>query len=82
MLLHIYPKGTFKDSDKELSPFSILRSVMFFKQSYFFYILSFDAVDAVSLECRIWSWSPMPCEKHGPRHSEEHGMGYHDQMLL
>ena len=38
-------------SDKELGPFSILRSVMLLKQSDFFYILSFDAVDAVNLEC-------------------------------
>ena len=38
-------------SDKKLGPFSILRSVMLLKQSDFFNILSFDAVDAVSLEC-------------------------------
>ena len=50
-MFHIYPKGTFKDSDKELGPFQILRSVVFLKQSDFLYILSFDAVDAVSLEC-------------------------------
>ena len=47
-----YPKGAFKlGSDKELGPFSVLRSVMLLKQSDFFYILSFDAVDAVNLEC-------------------------------
>ena len=31
-----HPKGTFKDSEKELGPFSIVRSVMFLKQSDFF----------------------------------------------
>ena len=31
----------------------------------------FHAVGNVMLGfcCRIWSWSPMPCEKHGPRES-------------
>ena len=25
--------------------------------------------------CRIWSWSPMPCEKHGPRDSVDKNRG-------
>ena len=25
--------------------------------------------------CRIWSWSPMPCEKHGPRDSVDKNWG-------
>ena len=35
---------------------------------------------ASSLYCRIWSWSPMQCEKHGPRDSvdksEAEGWGF------
>ena len=36
LMFYIHPKGTFKDSDKELDPFPTLRSVMFLKQNDFF----------------------------------------------
>ena len=47
------------------------------------------AILTKGLYCRIWSWSPVPCEKHGTRDSVDtrgpcfsHGTGDHDQMLL
>ena len=29
----------------------------------------------IALRCWIWSWSPMPCEKHGPRDSVDKNRG-------
>ena len=31
--------------------------------------------------CRIWSWSPMPCEKHGPRDSVDKNRGRRPRFL-
>ena len=31
--------------------------------------------------CRIWSWSPMPCEKHGTRDSEDKNRGRRPRFL-
>ena len=34
-----------------------------------------------SLYCRIWSWSPMSCEKHGPRDSVDKNRGRRPRFL-
>ena len=31
--------------------------------------------------CRIWSWSPVPCEKHGPRDSVDKNRGRRPRFL-
>ena len=31
--------------------------------------------------CRIWSWSPVPCEKHGPRDSVDKNRGQRPRFL-
>ena len=31
--------------------------------------------------CRIWLWSPMPCEKHGPRDSVDKNRGQRPRFL-
>ena len=31
--------------------------------------------------CRIWSWSPMPCEKHGPRDPGDKNRGRRPRFL-
>ena len=31
--------------------------------------------------CRIWSWSPMPCKKHGPRDSVDKNRGRRPRFL-
>ena len=33
------------------------------------------------ISCRIWSWSPMPCEKHGPRDSVDKNRGRRPRFL-
>ena len=32
-------------------------------------------------DCRIWSWSPMPCVKHGPRDSVDKNRGRRPRFL-
>ena len=32
--------------------------------------------------CRIWSWSPMPCEKHGPRDSVDKNRGRRPRVFV
>ena len=39
----------------------------------------FDNV--IMIYCRIWSWSPMPCEKHGPRDSVDKNRGRRPRFL-
>ena len=34
-----------------------------------------------NFDCRIWSWSPMPCEKHGPRDSVDKNRGRRPRFL-
>ena len=34
-----------------------------------------------NLCCRIWSWSPVPCEKHGPRDSVDKNRGRRPRFL-
>ena len=33
------------------------------------------------IKCRIWSWSPMLCEKHGPRDSVDKNQGRRPRFL-
>ena len=35
----------------------------------------------LSVCCRIWSWSPMPCKKHGPRDSVDKNRGRRPRFL-
>ena len=56
MLFHIYPKGTFKDSDKELGPFWSLRSVV----KWFFV----HFVIWCSWCCESWVWHPSRWARH------------------
>ena len=37
--------------------------------------------DTTMLCCRIWSWSPMLCEKHGPRDSVDKNRGRRPRFL-
>ena len=36
---------------------------------------------SIVVECRIWSWSLMPCEKHGPRDSVVKNRGRRPRFL-
>ena len=36
---------------------------------------------SVFMCCRIWSWSPVPCKKHGPRDSEDKNRGHMPRFL-
>ena len=36
---------------------------------------------SVGCNCRIWSWSPMSCEKHGPRDSVDKNRGRRPRFL-
>ena len=40
-----------------------------------------SSIMASSVWCRIWSWSPMLCEKHGPRDSVDKNRGRRPRFL-
>ena len=44
-------------------------------------MLKHQAISIHSVDCRIWSWSPVPCEKHGPRDSVDKNRGRRPRFL-